>query len=70
MERVGRPGSLADSLAVGGTYKFTAFVTATRRTKHGGGTRASDVGAVMKVHAGLFPTPAEPRRGGLPCNIC
>eukprot|EP00966_Prymnesium_polylepis_P191533 4438503-Prymnesium_polylepis.1 len=30
----------------------------------------SDVGAVMKVRAGLFHTPAEPRRGGLPCNIC
>ena len=24
----------------------------------------------MKVRAGLFHTPAEPRRGGLPCNIC
>ena len=32
--------------------------------EHGGGTRASYVGAVMKVRAGLFHTPAEPRRGG------
>eukprot|EP00966_Prymnesium_polylepis_P052757 1221736-Prymnesium_polylepis.1 len=24
----------------------------------------------MKVRAGLFHTPAEPRRGGLPCSIC
>eukprot|EP00966_Prymnesium_polylepis_P201962 4679037-Prymnesium_polylepis.1 len=24
----------------------------------------------MKVRVGLFHTPAEPRRGGLPCNIC
>ena len=24
----------------------------------------------MKVSAGLFHTPAEPRRGGLQCNIC
>eukprot|EP00966_Prymnesium_polylepis_P103336 2393013-Prymnesium_polylepis.1 len=60
-------------MLLGGTPQYWTRVLqliAVASGENGGGTRASDVGAVMKVRAGLFHTPAEPRRVGLPCNIC
>jgi hypothetical protein len=64
---------LDQTLLLGGAPQYWTRVLqliADAPGEHGSGTRASDVGAVMKVRAGLFHTPAEPRRGRLPCNIC